>query len=276
MVTGGWGGWLGAAKHGPQAAEGSWARRVPGEQACGRASSGWKTSGCGGANLPGAEGGGAEQQEIPAPGTPQCLQVKTWPKRWALPTWGRVTIVLRAACGIEPPSQRPLERASGANRAGGTSLGQSLPHTRSLWRGNDPTHKLQGQQPYMAARYEALLNKDKEEDPAFSPVPSPGLHFRQPCSRQGSQVSLDLLWLVGSPSHPPRETHPACPKECQRPQSTAGHRGRAGACSAPGSLSFSGTKQPVFIRKRLAASPPPEIWDHHPSSACFHRPFSPE
>lgn len=154
--------------------------------------------------FPGQKEGGqsSRRSQRQHQGPLQCLQVKTWPKRWALPTWGRVAIALRAACGIEPPSQRPLERAPGADRAGGTSLGQSLPHTRSLWCGSDPTQKLQGQQPYMAARYEALLNKDKEEDPAFSPVPSSGLHFRQPRSRRGSQVPPGFTLAGGEPIPP--------------------------------------------------------------------------
>lgn len=149
-------------------------------------------------------------------------------------------------------------------------------HTWSPQHGNNPTQKLQGQQPYMASQHQALLNKDNEEDPAFLPVPSLWSHFQQPHSRWGSQVHLNLLWLVGSSSFPLHKIHPACPGECWQPQSMAGHREQAGARSAPESLSFSGTKLPVFIRKRLAASPTPEIRDHHPNSAHFHRPFSPE
>lgn len=94
---------------------------------------------------------------------------------------------------------------------------------RSLRHGNDPTQKLQGQQPYTAAQCQALLNKDKEEDVAFLPIPSPWLCFQQPRRRRGSQVPLGLLWLVGTPSHPPHETQPACPRERRQPQSMAGH-----------------------------------------------------
>lgn len=104
-----------------------------------------------------------------------------------------------------------------ADRAGGTGSGQSLPHARSLRRGNDPTQKPQSQQPYTATRRQALLNKDKEEDPAFPPIPSLWLRFQQPPSRWGSQMPLDLLWPVGSPVHPPV------------PGSTDSHRARQGS-----------------------------------------------
>ena len=219
--------------------------------------------------VPGQKEGGQSSRRSPRRGPLSCESKRD--RRGGL---------LQPGPGLRPTMSCLRHRATGespqADKAGGAGSGQSLPHTRSLRCGNDPTQKLQGQQPYMAARRQALLNKDKEENPAFPPVPRPWLRFQQPCSRRGSRVPLDLLWLVGSPSHPPHETHPACPGERRQPQSTAGHRGQAGARSAPGSLSFSGTRQPVFIRKWLAASHPPEIRDHHPSSARFHRPFSPE
>lgn len=125
----------------------------------------------------------------------------------------------------------------------------------------------------MGAWCQALLNKDKKEDLAFLLVPSPWLHFQDSHSHWGCQVPLDLLWLVGSPSHPPHEYTSCLPWGVLRPQSMAGNQEQAEACLARKSLSFSGTKQPVFIRKCLAASHPPEIWDHHPSSAYFPRPF---
>lgn len=59
-------------------------------------------------------------------------------------------------------------------------MGQSLLHTWSLQHGNNPTQKLQGQQLYMAAQHQALLNKDNEEDPAFVPVPSLWSHSGAP------------------------------------------------------------------------------------------------
>lgn len=138
-------------------------------------------------------------------------RVKTGPNEVGSASRGQVTIPLRAVCGTQPSSCWPLDRAPGRTRAGGTGSGQSLPHMRSLRHGNDPTQKLQGQQPYTAAQCQALLNKDKEEDVAFLPIPSPWLCFQQPRRRRGSQVPLGLLWLVGTPSHPPMKHSPPAP-----------------------------------------------------------------
>lgn len=81
---------------------------------------------------------------------------------------------------------------------------------RSLRHGNDPTQKLQGQQPYTAAQCQALLNKDKEEDVAFLPIPSPWLCFQQP-RRLGA---LKCLWVYSGwwgphPTLPMKHSPPA-------------------------------------------------------------------
>lgn len=95
------------------------------------------------------------------------------------------------SCSIDASSHKQPERAPGPDRAERTVSGQSLLHKRSFQHRNDPTQKLQGKQPYMAARCQALLNKDKKEDLAFPPVPSPWLHFHS----LAAVGTLKCLWI---------------------------------------------------------------------------------
>lgn len=95
------------------------------------------------------------------------------------------------SCSVDPPSHQLPERDPGADKAEGTVSGQSLLHKWSFQHRNDPSQKLQGKQPYMAAQCQALLNKDKKEDLAFPPIPSPRLHFHS----LAAVGTLKCLWI---------------------------------------------------------------------------------
>ncbi|XP_032919993.1 uncharacterized protein LOC116998469 [Catharus ustulatus] len=176
------------------------------------------------------------------------------------------------SCNIDPPWHRLPERAPGADKTEGTVSGQSLLHTQRFQHRNDPTQKLQGKQPYVSAQCQALLNKDKKEDRAFPPIRSSRLLLHS----LAAVGTLKYLWIYsgwGVHSTLPMKHSPLALGSTSSRRTLQVTEGTWGPTQLQDLFHFLKQSSLFSSESGLAAAHLPEILNHHPSLAAFHRPF---